>query len=207
MHRREGAAVGRAITGDMIDAEKGPIAPYLSGPKLVGLFNEFGEDDTYPSAGGFPSRWQYAERKLNELNGSSQIARVIEEAVSPARFLDTKFEAYRAVECLNRYLGFDGHELVRSGKRFRLQRTGEQLVVVDSKLEPADRASREFIEEQLVKCDRKLQDADYDGAITNVLFHLLVRPERALTHCVAALDGQLVRLRPSSKKPMRTDQA
>lgn len=60
------AAVGRAITGDTIDAEKGPIAPCLSCPKLVAFFNEFGANDTYPAAGGFPSRWQHAERKLNE---------------------------------------------------------------------------------------------------------------------------------------------
>ena len=30
-----------------------------------------------------------------------------------------------------------------------------------------NRASHEFIREQLEKCDRKLHDGDYDGAITN----------------------------------------
>mgnify|MGYP001179661905 CR=1 FL=1 len=203
-------AVGRVITGDMVDAQRGALAPYLSGPKLVAFFNEFGADDTYPSAGGFPSRWQYAERKLNELNGTYQISRVLVEAVSPARFLDSQFEPNGAVEYLNRYLTFDGHELVQSGKTFRLQRTGEQLVIVESKLEPADRSSREFIEEQLAKCDRKLQDADYDGAITNarsLLEAVLAEIEGRLVEAPPGYDGDLVKLYKRVQKAMNLDPA
>ena len=41
--------------------------PYLSGSKLVGLFNRFGARDVYGE--GFPSRWKYVEDKLYQLNG------------------------------------------------------------------------------------------------------------------------------------------
>jgi hypothetical protein len=204
------SALQRVITGDQIDPEKKPIAPYQSGPKLVGFFNEFGANDTYPSAGGFPSRWQFVERKLNELNGTAQIARVVEAALSPVRFLDSDFDAAAAVGYLNRYLAFDGHELVLSGKTYRLQRAGEQLVQVESRLELEDHTSREFIEEQLSKCDRKLQEADYDGAITNarsLLEAVLFEIEGRLVHERVAYDGDLLKLYKRVQKVMNLDPA
>lgn len=93
---------------------------------------------------------------------------------------------------------------------YRLRRAGEQLVVVESKLEPADRASREFIEEQLVKCDRKLQDADYDGAITNarsLLEAVLVETEGRLAAEPPGYDGDLVKLYKRVQKAMNLDPA
>jgi len=210
LSQRTLSALQRVITGDPIEPEKKPLAPYLSGPKLVAFFNEFGGNDSYPSGGGFPSRWQYAERKLGEFNGSGQTTRILEEAVTPARFLDTVFEPSAAVGYLNRYLAFDGHEMVLSGKTCRLQRAGEQMVQVESRLEPKDRASREFIEEQLSKCDRKLQDADYDGAITNarsLIEAVLFEIEGRLIRERVAYDGDLVKLYKRVQKVMNLDPA
>jgi abortive infection Abi-like protein len=202
------SALQRVITGDLIEPKTRPVAPYQSGPKLVAFFNEFGSNDVYPAGGGFPSRWQYVEGKLQDLNGTMPLVRVIEAAVFPARFLDTDFDAAKAVEYLNRYLGYDGYELTLAGKCYRLQRSGERLVEIDSKLEPRDRASHEFIDEQLAKCDRKLQEADYDGAITNarslieaVLFEL----EGRLDPARSAYDGDLMKLYRRVQKAMNLD--
>ncbi len=203
------SAVQRVITGDAVDHPKmGPLAPYQGGPKLVAFFNELGSNDVYGA--GFPSRWHYAENRLRALNGTPDLARAIEGAVFPARFLDTKFEATKAVEYLNRYLAYDGYELTPSGKGYRLQRTGERLVEIDSKLEARARTSHEFIDEQLTKCDRKLQDADYDGAITNarsLLEAVLFEIEGRLDAAQPAYDGDLMKLYRRVQKLMNLDPA
>jgi Abortive infection C-terminus len=203
------SAIRRVVTGDLVESEKNPVAPYQSGPKLVSFFNQFGASDGYPFAGG-ASRNDYVQRKLGGLNGASQIAQVIEAAVAPVRFLDTAFEAAVTVAYLNRYLAFDGHELVLSGKKYRLQRTGEQMVQTESRLERGDPTSREFIEEQLMKCDRKLQDADYDGAITNtrsLLEAVLFEIEGRLVPARMAYDGDLLKLYKRVQKAMNLDPA
>ena len=46
--------------------------PYRSGPQLVAFFNQFGWNDVYGQV-SFPSRWKYAEEKLNALNNSDDI--------------------------------------------------------------------------------------------------------------------------------------
>jgi hypothetical protein len=47
------SAVAHVITGDAIPKTSTPIAPYLSGPKLVAFFNDFGGNEQYGQ--GFPS--------------------------------------------------------------------------------------------------------------------------------------------------------
>ena len=78
------SALGKLITGDE------NISPYRSGPKLVRLFNEYGSNDIY--AQGFPSRWEYAEKKLVSINDSSILAALIREILDPREFMDTEFE-------------------------------------------------------------------------------------------------------------------
>jgi len=203
------AALQRVITGNKIDAETEPVAPYRSGPDLITFFSAFGFSDTYPGS-GFPSRWFFAEEKLNALNGTQPLADVIEAAVSPVYFLGSKFDAAASVSYLNKYLSFDGYELVSAGKVYRLRRSGETLVEADSRLERRDKASHEFIDEQLSKCDQKLQGGDYDGAITNarslleaVLFEIEGRMEPARPN----YDGDLPKLYRRVQKLLNLDPA
>lgn len=200
-------AVGKVITGDTVDGV-GQVGPYQSGPKLIDFFNEFGSNDVYPSGGGFPSRWAYAEGKLAEANEQLLMIKIIEAAVSPQRYLDTGLEASAAVEYANRYLEHDGYELILLGKTYRLRRRGEPLVETEARLSPTDRGSHEFIQEQVAKCDRKLQESDYDGAITNarslveaVLFEL----EGRLDQNRPDYDGDLPRLYKRVQKLLNLD--
>ena len=206
--RRTISAIQRVITGDKIDMNAGPLAPYLSGPKLVEFFNEFGFNDTYGQ--GFPSRWAYAEAKLEQLNETPQLTDAIESSVYPPRFFDTPFEASSAVEYLNKYLAYDGLELVLSAGHYRLRRLGEQLVAVEAELSALDPTSHEFIDEQLSKCDRKLRDGDYDGAITNarsLVEAVLIAIEARLVQQPPAYDAVLPRLYKRVQKLLNLDPA
>jgi len=134
----------------------------------------------------------------------------IEAAVHPQRFLDTGLEPAPAVEYLNRYLERDGYEIAPAGKAFRLRRRGEPLVELEAKLKPTDRASHEFIEEQVNKCDRKLQEGDYDGAITNarsLLEAVMFELEGRLDSARPSYDGDLPKLYKRVQKLLNLDPA
>src|SRR5271163_1497337 len=99
--------LGKIVTGD----EK--LSPYRSGPKLVDFFNEYGGNDVYPTAGGFPSRWMYAEQKLEALNGTPALGGIISRVLDPRDFIDLEVAPEQAAEFLNKYFKFDDFEIVR----------------------------------------------------------------------------------------------
>jgi hypothetical protein len=203
------SAVGAVICGNAVD-ERGPISPYRSGPDLVAFFNDFGGADSYPSGGGFPSRWAYAEGRLAELNGSPLLVGAIEASVHPAFYIGTQFEPGPAVEHLNRFLDFNDLELRLSGKVYRLGSKGETLVRIDATPLPPRVLSPEFLSEQLNKCDRKLETADYDGAITNarsIVEAVLIEIEGRLDPTPTAYDGDLGRLYKRVQKRLNIDPA
>lgn len=155
----------KIVTGNAPD-ECSPLSPYRSGPDLVAFFNVLGEDDTY-QWGGAPSRWAYAEDRLRAMNGTDRIIPAIEAAVDPAHFLGTPQDVGEAVAYLNKYLEYEGYQLVRHGKACRLRWNNEALVALETPLDPSRHVNHEFIAEQIEKCDMKLRGEDYDGAITN----------------------------------------
>jgi hypothetical protein len=58
---------------------------YRSGPELVKFFNSLGFNDTYYR--GFPSRWQYTDEKLNQINGTPEIEKCIKMLFAPQKFI------------------------------------------------------------------------------------------------------------------------
>jgi hypothetical protein len=197
LSKRTLSALQKVLTGDPVQPAGKPIAPYRSGPALVALFNELGRNDTYAYKGGFPSRWQYTESCLDAMNGTSVLTRAVETAVDLRTYLDTEFSAEQAVEYLNKYLDLDGFQLSHHGNSYRLRTLEGQAVAVEARWAPATHASHEFIAEQIDKCDRKLREDDYDGAITNarsVVEAVLIDVESRLDPSPGPYDGELSRL-------------
>jgi Abortive infection C-terminus len=81
--------------------------------------------------------------------------------------LQSEFPIAEAVERLNQFLEFDGYEVKSIGKKWDVF----ELVDAQIDLSHPYRGSKEithvFIDEQIQKCDKKLQENDFDGAITN----------------------------------------
>lgn len=185
------SALQKIIAGNPAGNE-GPLSPYQSGPKLVAFFNELGFEDTY--AGGFPSRWAYVETRLENINETDTMVRAVESSVDPGHFLDSEFDIEKAVEYLNRYLKLDGLSLALVGTHYKLRNDKEPVVTVETPFEPEERCSHEFITEQLAKCDRKLTDEDYDGAITNarsLIEAVLCDIEARISGASGTYDGDL----------------
>ena len=135
--------------------------PYLSGPRLVELCNRHGSRDSYGQ--GFPSRWKYVEDKLTQLNGSQEIEHIIEETLDPRAFSDSNLDIEAAVTKINELLQYDGYQILSTASGCRILNITTQEIAPDSLAKIED----DFVQSQLDKCNRKLTEADYDGAITN----------------------------------------
>ena len=65
--------LARFITGDIDQT------PYLNGSKLVDLFNQYGSDDKHGNK--FPPRWEYVEKKIEDINNTDHLSGVLEELI------------------------------------------------------------------------------------------------------------------------------
>ncbi len=153
------SALGSIITGD------GGRSPYRTGSQLVLFFNQFGSKEAYES--GFPSRWYYAEEKLREFNGTPTIKDILVAALDPRHFLFKETDINVAVEHLNQFLEFDNYELRPSGKRWDVYKLNGSPIELSHPYENSGELTHIFIDEQIKKCDKKLGEGDFDGAITN----------------------------------------
>jgi hypothetical protein len=143
------------ITGDS------KLSPYRSGPDLVQLFRRFGFRDEYGS--GFPSRWKYTEEKIAEMNGTQALDDLLTTVLAPVEFLEDRQQLTSIIEKVNRYLEFDGYQiLIKSAKR-KITNVVDPVVQVENECQLTD----DFVHEQFSKLDQKLMTEDFDGAITN----------------------------------------
>ncbi len=183
------SAFARVITGD-----KG-ISPYRTGPDLVRFFNELGSNDIYAS--GFPTRWYYAEEKIRQLNDTEELAKVFQLALDPRVYIDTKFDVESVVQHLNEYLKYDGYEIVEQGRTYKIRELSGAFVSFDVPDEAVAKLSHMFIESQIKKCDAKVFEGDFAGAITNarsLLEAVLLEVERYTSKNPEQYDGDLPRL-------------
>ncbi|MGB2987254.1 MAG: abortive infection family protein [Phycisphaerae bacterium] len=153
------SALAKIVTGDS------QISPYKSGPTLVRLFNEFGANDVYGQ--GFPSRWYYAEEKIRAINDTHTLSDLIRTIFDPREWLAFEKSPDEAVAYLNDYLKFDGFEVVEDGDFFLVRNLTSGAVAFDYPSQKSREVNQIFIDQQIKKCDRKLSENDFDGAITN----------------------------------------
>jgi hypothetical protein len=171
------------------------LSPYRSGPVLVRLFNDYGADDVYGQ--GFPSRWDYAEQKLRALNDTPALAALIRHVLDPREFLDTKFDLAKALEYLNTRLKYDGFEVVIETDLPKVRDLKGAAVECRHPFESSSEDGHAFIDEQIQKCEDKIRDGDFDGAITNarsLLEAVLVHIEGEMDVNAPDYDGDLTKL-------------
>lgn len=150
--------LGKTLCGD------NQILPYKTGQQLVDFFVEFGADDQYGE--GFPSRWRYTEDKVRQFNGTQELKLIIENSVDPRDLIEAGADAEKLndiISPINDYLRFEG---------FKLKKVGDFFKVLDSKgiivkPEAVKGLNHEFIQEQITKCHNKIDQEDFNGAITN----------------------------------------
>lgn len=183
------AELVKIVTGDT------NMSPYRSGPMLVRLFNEFGSNDFYEA--GFPSRWKYAEERLLPLNGKPALRQIINVVFDAREWIGKDLKPEVAAAHLNKFLKFDGYELVRDGDHFKVRETGAVAVQFDTPFPESQEVNHVFIEEQVRKCDKKIDEGDFGGAITNarsLVEAVLLEIEKQLSPTPPQYDGDLIKL-------------
>lgn len=83
---------------------------YRSGSNLVDLFNEYGARDTYGQ--GFPTRWRYAEEKLNIINGTKYLEKLILHLIDERNFLHTNFDNSTTMESINKLIKYNKYKII-----------------------------------------------------------------------------------------------
>jgi len=183
--------LGNLVAGDV------PGLPYRSGPQLVKFFNQFGARDVYPSGGGFPTRRIYAQDKVRELNGSAVLKEVIAKIVDPREFSKAEKSVEEAVALLNENLKYDGYEVVRDGHMFKVRELSAGRVKLDASAHVPDELTQLTIDENIRKCETKLSEGDFSGAITNarsLIEAVLIGIEKDMATDAPVYDGDLVKL-------------
>lgn len=145
---------------DIITGDK-ELSPYKTGSELVEFFNSFGFADTYGQ--GFPSRRSYVETKLIELNNGGRINKVFETYFSPINFVEEETKLDALIDKMNKYLEFDGYKLVNKGKEVKIVPIFEKVIMTQD----IYKFDSETIRENIEKCDKKIEESDFTGAITN----------------------------------------
>jgi hypothetical protein len=183
------AELVKIVTGDT------NLSPYRSGPMLVRLFNEFGANDFY--AQGFPSRWKYTEEKLLPMNGTATLRKLVNTVFDATEWIGKDVKPKVAAEHLNKFLKFDGFELTQDGEHFKVRETASVTVQFDTPFPESQEVNHVFIEEQVRKCDKKIDDGDFGGAITNarsLVEAVLIEIEKQLSPTPPQYDGDLIKL-------------
>lgn len=147
--------LGKTLCGD------NGILPYKKGHELVDFFVGFGANDVYSE--GFPSRWQYTEDKVREFNNTKTLKSIIENSVDPRDLIDLESDVPEIIKSINDYLKFDGYELNKVGEFYKIH--DAKGIIVEP--ETVQGLSHEFIKEQIGKCQNKIDQGDFNGAITN----------------------------------------
>lgn len=196
------AALHELVTGDS------KLTRYRSGPELVRLFNDYGANDVYGQ--GFPSRWRYAEGEIERLNDTPALATLICEVLHPREFGDADLDQQAAYEHLNARLKYDGYEVALDGGRPRIRDLEGSSVEFKHPFEGSDDEGHVFIDEQLSKCEQKVRQGDYDGAVTNarsLIEAVLLEIERASDAAAPPYDGDLLKLYKRVQKQLDLDPA
>lgn len=122
------AELVKIVTGDT------KMSPYRSGPMLVRLFNECGYNDHYGP--GFPSRAKYTEERLLPLNGRPELRSFVDAIFDAREWINGEFKPEVAVAHLNKFLGFDGFQLLPAGEHFKISEAGKVAVPASVRMTP-----------------------------------------------------------------------
>ena len=153
---------------------------YKTGPQLIKFFNQLGFNDIYGPT--FGSRKDYTYDNLQKLNDDNQIEKVIESYFAPVNWIRDEITFNSMVQEINKYLKYDN-------LRLEIGDTRSVLVVTrpsqTSSITTLCHFNHLHIQEQIDKCQEKIQSEDYSGAITNartLLEHLFEYIYKELTN-------------------------
>lgn len=150
--------------------------PYQSGPMLCEISSKFGFPVTYSWSGGSKSRWEYMDDLLKYCINNNRASDLLAFLFSKEQFAEVlrgctpaEIESVypqivtSVIDRINGELYFGGHELVRVGTRFVLQKIGATVTVEAPTVKTID---RDYIISLSSRAMNDVSEGNYDSAIT-----------------------------------------
>ena len=150
--------------------------PYLSGPVLCDISNEFGLPVTYEWGGGAKSRWEYLDDLLEHCIENNRVSDLLNYLLSKGQFIkklngftpsviDSAYQTIvtTVINEINGALYFGGHKLIKTGNQFSICKTGDSVAIAAPMVQAIDRAYIVSISGRAMK---DVSDGNYDSAIT-----------------------------------------
>lgn len=194
--------IAETISGD------NDISIYRSGRDLVDFFNTFGFDDSYDER--FPTRWVFADDKIKQIILQDRFTEFINYSLNEEHYIAINNDKYETqnniVKLWNKYLSLDKLEIVRTKDKWSIVDNSTATVIVEESQLIV--LSTDFMKEQIDKCDIKINNGDYDGAITNarsLIEEVLLAIEEAISGQRGNNDGDINKIYTRVKKLMNFD--
>jgi len=172
-------------------------SPYMRRVDLEDFFFKINGEDPAEELEDY-SRSQYTEAMLQRFNKSILLDKVFREYFKPVNFVSTNSDVGKIIYELNKYLKFEGYELViMTENEVGLRNLSVTNVTADFQNLPLDELSDDLIESQLNKCEQKIVSGDFDGAITNartLIEGVFIRIIGCITGKQVENDGDLIKL-------------
>lgn len=150
--------------------------PYLSGPTICDISNQFGFPATYARNGGGKSRWAYFDELLEYCINNNRISALFTFLFSKNQFVEklrgcepgTIEAAHQdiinmALENINSILYFSNNTLSMAGNQFRIHSINETIPIETPTVKKIDRA---YIRDLAERALKDIEDLNYDSAIS-----------------------------------------
>ncbi|NOY94133.1 MAG: abortive infection family protein [Deltaproteobacteria bacterium] len=185
-------AVSAVICGDNAVGCQELVSPYRSHARIYEFFHEDLKLQAPARLDG--SRQWNAKAWLKSVNGTPDLVLVVEAAVRPCDYEGTDFDVAAVARHLNEFLKHDGLRLTASGNRWVLVSSGAVALPAPARID--DVLSDEYILEMEEKCDVRLAQDDFEGAVTTartLLEATLREIERRISGSAGSHKGDLPR--------------
>lgn len=160
------SALTEIITGGPGNSSHKSIGIYRSGPSLEQFMEDLNiEFHIGPMMSRVPAVRSLLVGINNQHDGLTTLTKVIEQAVSVSDFLDDPDKLETVVGYLNCRLDLDGYSLIKSGKRYKLSRRGNDTPLTTALKEKADALDMDSVTNDFERALRQT-DTDPEDAIT-----------------------------------------
>jgi Abortive infection C-terminus len=152
-------ALAFVISGGSANETTTMVGLYRSGPKLERFMRSCNVDLRVGNSSRLPALTECLIEVARGMDAQTLLPRIIEAAADPRDFVDAPEKLTNVVDYLNKYLAYDGLEVLRLGQGIRLVVAGKHTPVVSALVDQAETLDFDTVRRDL---DRALASADHD---------------------------------------------
>jgi len=154
-------ALAEIVTGGYSGKSSPPIGHYRSGPELEQFFGGLNIELQIGNASRVPTVLRVLEHENKQPNGRATMIQVIEACAHPRDYFDDEPKLMAVVVYMNKRLEFDGFELRKIGRVFKVVALATNMVAAAALKEKAKALDLDSVHNDF---ERALKEAESDPA-------------------------------------------